>query len=112
AEKDIPSSVPNVAERQAAEVGFRGFLSAVLSSQRNMLAEDMFNDHRKLEEERVPVLAIWGKRDKIIPPSALGDMSQANRGARHMTVEEAGHGLPYTHPKTVVQAIKEFLREG
>ncbi|MFY0693216.1 MAG: alpha/beta hydrolase [Paracoccaceae bacterium] len=112
AEKDTLSTVPNIAHRQAAEVDYRGFLRSVLSSQRHMLAEDMFDDHRKLEEERVPVLAIWGKKDKVIPPSALGDMSQANRGARHMTIEDAGHGLPYTHPRTVIEALKEFLREG
>ncbi len=96
-------------QRQLAESDYRGFLGSVLSSARNMLKTDQTDLHRKLANERVPTLAIWGEEDSVIPLSALGRMTQANRYVFHDTVAGADHGLPYTHPEAVVKVTKDFL---
>ena len=100
------------AEKQLAESDYRGFLPAVLSSARHMLREDQQRHHRTLENSRVPTLAIWGEEDTVIPMSALGEMTKANRAVRHHTVPGADHGLPYTHPEAVLKEVRDFLLNG
>ncbi len=104
------TAVPDIAERQIAEADRRGFHAAVLSSRRGMLAEDMTETHASLGKAGVPTLAIWGEADSVIPASSIGKMTKANRNAQHVTVPDAGHGLPYTHPTAVSIAIAKVLK--
>lgn len=104
-----PLDTSEISRRQREEVDYRGFLRAVLSSQRNMLRENQTDDHNRLENERVPVLAIWGEEDTVIPIKALGLMTQANRSTRHAQISGAGHSLPYTHPTEIISSIRDFL---
>ncbi len=97
------------AQKQLAESEFRGFLPAVLSSARHMLRDDQRPLHRALENTRVPTLALWGDEDSVIPLSALGEMTQANRSVVHHVVPGADHGLPYTHPEAVAKEVRTFL---
>lgn len=95
--------------RQLAESDYRGFLPAVLSSGRHLLKGHQTAQHQKLGAENVPTLAIWGEVDAVIPISAMGEMTQANRLVIHETVSGADHGLPYTHPGEVTRIIRDFL---
>lgn len=109
---DGTSADPKRAEfaaKQLAESDYRGFLPAVLSSSRHMLKQHQADKHQTLETERVPTIAIWGEDDTVIPLSALGEMTKANRAVVHETVANADHGLPYTHPQDVAKAVKTFL---
>ncbi len=106
-----PCAVEGLPAAQMAETRTRGFLPAVLSSRRHMLREDMEPCHRRIAAQRIPVLAIWGESDPVIPLSAMGRLAQVNPAARHEMVEGAGHGLPYTHPKHIHAALQSFLRE-
>ncbi len=105
------AELPDLARRMAGEMDLRGTLPAVLSSQRGMMAEDLEPVHRRIAGGTLPVLAIWGGQDKVIPLTALGRLAQINRRARQVELEDAGHGLPYTHAAQVFEAVREFLRE-
>jgi len=94
---------------QDAETRMRGYLPAVLSSQRNMLAETLEDEHRALAEQGVPVQAIWGEMDTSIPLRAMGKLVECNRDAHQVTIRGAGHGLGYTHPDEVLAAIRGDL---
>jgi len=104
------SNHEEIAIRQEREMRFRGFLPAVLSSQRNFLHQSSVPDHQKLENERVLTLGIFGDADEVIPIGALGKLAQANRAAHLETIEGAGHGLPYTHTAEIVEALRAFLQ--
>ncbi|MEL6838149.1 MAG: alpha/beta hydrolase [Pseudomonadota bacterium] len=97
-----------VAQRQ--ELSRRGYLPAILSSRRGMLAQSSRKDHRKLAREDVPVIAIWAENDQIIPISALGVLAQWNRAARQEVVAEADHALPYTHTDQLLKALRAAMR--
>lgn len=97
--------------RQVEESRNRGFLPAVLSSQRNMLAEDQTEDHRALANTFVLVLAIWGDADRVIPPAASDRLGQANPRARQLVLAHAGHGLPYTHAREITAELQSFMRD-
>jgi pimeloyl-ACP methyl ester carboxylesterase len=99
------STVPDIAARQIAETKARGFLPAVLSSQRNILAADQSAQHRALAAAGVPVAAVWGGADAVIPLSARDRLAVLNPAAHQTVVADATHGLPHTHPETVAALL-------
>jgi len=110
-EAKIPSQIPDIYAMQKADTYVRGFLPAVLSSQRNLLVGGLDREHKILAKASVPVAAIWGEADAVIPLSGLGKLTELNHKARQTMIPAAPHSLPYTYPKEVIKAIQEFLRE-
>ncbi|SEW39648.1 Pimeloyl-ACP methyl ester carboxylesterase [Cognatiyoonia koreensis] len=105
------SEVDGVKRAQRDQLGRRGFLPAVLSSRRGMLAETQKEAHQTIGRADVPVIAIWGEADDVIPISALGTIAQWNRNARQETIPGAGHGMPYTHATAVIEKLRAILIE-
>lgn len=103
--------VERVLVAQRAELSRRGYLPAILSSRRGMLAESMEKDHRILGREDVPVVAIWAEQDEVIPISALGVLAQWNRSARQEVVARTDHAVPYTHPQELLEALGNAMRD-
>jgi pimeloyl-ACP methyl ester carboxylesterase len=106
AERVLPSEVEGIVDYQQAELSKRGFVPAVLSSLRGILPRPLEKEHRAISREGIPVLAIWGRDDAVIPIRAMGQLTQWNRVARHEVIEGAGHGLTYTHAAAVLRAIE------
>lgn len=106
-----PSTVPDIYTKQKKDTYVRGFLPAVLSSLRNLLANDLSKEHKILAKSGIPVAAIWGETDTTIPLSGLGNLSEINRTAYQTMVPNTGHSLTYTAPEKVIIAIQESLRE-
>lgn len=105
-----PLAVPDLPAVQVAQTRTRGYLPAVLSSQRGILAEDMAPEHADIAAWDIPVLAIWGQDDRVIPLAAMGRLAEINRAAMQEMVPGAGHALPVTHPRECIATIAEFLR--
>jgi pimeloyl-ACP methyl ester carboxylesterase len=97
-------------EVQLAELRRPGFLAAVLSSRRGALAARLETEHRAVAAAGVPVVAIWGETDEVVPLRALGTLSSWNRQAAQEVVK-AGHGLPHTHATEVMEILRGVLRE-
>ena len=89
----------------------RGFLPALLSSRRNMLAMNSLEDHKQIARLQIPVLAIWGDADPVIPRRSLSKLAELNPEARHVEIKGAGHNLLQTHPTKVATALQNFLDE-
>ncbi|MBB93157.1 MAG: alpha/beta hydrolase [Rhodobacteraceae bacterium] len=111
AERDLPSSVTGIVDRQQAELTYRGFVPSVLSSLRGILSEDFEPDHRALRKGNVPVIAIWGRDDDVVPLTAMGKLTEWSRHARQDVIDGAGHGLPYTHTAEVLAALRGTLTD-
>lgn len=105
-ERHLPSAIENMVDRQIAETRWRGFAPAVLSSLRGILSEDMRDAHTIIAQSGLPVLAIWGEADEVIPISGLGKLAEWNRTARQDVVEGAGHTLAYTHVDEVAALLQ------
>ncbi|MDZ7710765.1 MAG: alpha/beta fold hydrolase [Roseovarius sp.] len=105
AERALPSTVPGIVDRQQAELRWRGFVPAVARSVAGILAEDMGETHAAIARGGVPVRAIWGAEDSVIPLSRKARLAEINPGARQVVIEGAGHGLTYTHTDRVLAAI-------
>ena len=107
AERSLPSAVEGIHDRQLAQLACRGFVRSVLASLRGTLREPYEEAHRAIAGHGLPVLAIWGREDRVIPLRAMGTLAQWNRAVRHAVIDGAGHGLPYTHAEAVARAIAE-----
>ncbi len=104
-----PSSVENVVERQQNELRYRGFVPAVLSSLRGILRDSAEQDHRALSAAKIPVLAIWGEDDPLIPKSSAGKLAQWNHNSLQEVIDGADHSLAYTHTAQVLNAISNSV---
>ncbi len=111
AERALPSEVDGIVDYQQAELDRRGFVPAVLASLRGMLAQSLEQAHRSIGRSDIPVLAIWGRDDRVIPLAAMGQLAQWNRAARHEVIDGAGHGLTYTHATAILTAIEADLAD-
>lgn len=109
AERGLPGPIANMVDLQIAETRMKGFAPAVLSSLRGMLDEDLETAHRSVAEAGVPVLAIWGEKDEIIPLSCRDTLAEWNPKARQEVVAGAGHTLTYTHVGAVMAALEKTL---
>lgn len=111
-QREFDSAVPDIWTKQIAEMRYHGYFAAMLSSLRHLVAKDQSAEHRAIAEQDLPVLAVWGERDDVISLSCLGKLAQINRNARQVSIPGAPHGLIYTHPKQVREALQELMRDG
>lgn len=112
--KTIPNKGPNrkidtVLRAQRKQLDRRGYMPAILSSRRGILAETFEDEHRTLARKGIPVLAIWGRLDGVIPLRASATLCEWNRGARHEMIDDADHGLPYTHGEELQEALSAVI---
>lgn len=109
AERNLPSSVLEIYDLQEAELEFKRFIPAVLSSLRGILRRPLKAHHLRIADTNIPTLAIWGKQDTVIPISAMGTLAEWNRAVEHEQIADAGHGLTYTHTDAVLNVLKDRL---
>ncbi len=107
--RSTPTVIPDFEDRQAAETRTRGYLPALLSSRRHLLAHASHGDHGRIRDHGTRVLAIWGAEDPVIPLAAMGKLASLNPRARHEQIAGAGHNLLQTHPAQVAEALRTFL---
>lgn len=100
---------PAVHQGQADQLKYKRFIAAVLASRRGILTDVLRDEHRCIHAAGIPVLAVWGAKDSVIPASAIGSLAEWNRSAEHEVIAGAGHGLPYTQADAVIQAIRNHL---
>ena len=104
-----PSAVEDIVARQIAELGYRGYVRSVLSSLRGSLRRPIPDVHRRITQSGLPVAAVWGREDQVIPLDNLGRLAQWNRAARQEVIDGAGHGLPHTHVPELATVLRDLM---
>jgi pimeloyl-ACP methyl ester carboxylesterase len=99
----------DIEKMETFQLSRRGYLPAVLASQKGILAQSQTAAHRTLGRNGIPVFAVWGQGDDIVPLSAMGVLTIWNRNVIHAEIKGAGHGLPYTHPQETVAAFTDMM---
>ena len=110
AEENEPTSVPGINDMQRAEMGFKGFFPAVHQSVVGMLTEPFERFHTTLRDRSMPMLAIWGEVDDVIPLSAKDKLQRWNPSVEHHVIMGAGHGVTYSHTPEVLAHMIPFLK--
>jgi 3-oxoadipate enol-lactonase len=62
-----------------------------------------------LPKVSVPTMVVAGKHDTVRPPAGTEELAKKIPGARFELIEEAGHFLPTTGPKTLLKLLNDFL---
>ncbi len=94
---------------QCRETRYGGFLGAVLSSVRNVTQLDMSQAHRVLADRDLPVLAVFGEKDRTIPISGAMSLRTLNRKSQIVELPGVGHGMAFTHADQVAAKVVSFL---
>jgi 3-oxoadipate enol-lactonase len=71
----------------------------------------MTNMLHMLPKISVPTMVVAGKHDTVRPPAGTEELAKKIPGARFELIEEAGHFLPTTGPKTLVRLLREFFKK-
>jgi pimeloyl-ACP methyl ester carboxylesterase len=64
---------------------------------------------KRLYRLTAPTLVVWGAADRLIVPAYAERWKAMIPGTRVVTVENAGHMLPYEEPDALVRALDDFL---
>ncbi|WP_420861552.1 alpha/beta fold hydrolase [Algirhabdus cladophorae] len=102
--------VGGVVDKQLDEFKRRGYLRAVLSSMRGILADEQEEAHQDVSRHVIPLVAIWADGDTVIPVSGMAKLAKWNHRAQQDIIKGAGHDVAYTHPVEVVDAIRKLTR--
>lgn len=111
ADQTAAYDVHDIVSVQRAEHHRQGYFPAVLSSSRGVMAESTEAAHRAIGRAGIPAIAIWGKRDKVVPLSAVGLLSQWNRNTMQEVMDDADHTLPFSHADALAARLRDVLRE-
>jgi pimeloyl-ACP methyl ester carboxylesterase len=60
---------------------------------------------------KMPVLVVWGLKDKALLPIQLDGLDKVVGDLRIVVEQDAGHFMPWEKPETVTMAIRDFLAE-
>lgn len=64
---------------------------------------------KRLYRVTAETLVLWGSEDRLIPPIYAGRWAQLISGAKTLSIERAGHMVPYEQPEAFVRAVSQFL---
>ncbi len=62
-------------------------------------------------EPQMPVLVIWGMKDKALLPIQLEGLQNHVPDLRWVLEQDAGHFIPWEKPEVVTAAIRDFMAE-
>lgn len=94
-------------EARFAAADFPDFARAIARSVGGVLAAES----QPLERLTMPVLAIWGRQDKIVPIRRSAELVAAIPHARLRVIERCGHVSMLEHPGEFNRHLDEFLRD-
>jgi cis-3-alkyl-4-acyloxetan-2-one decarboxylase len=91
-----------------SRAGTLAFQREIPLTERDRSARLMGSIHERLPELDVPVLLVWGLRDRVFQPVFLEQWRELFPEARTAELEDAGHFLVEDRPEAVTEAIAEF----
>lgn len=102
--------VAKVLAFQKRELTYQGYLPALVSSLQGILSAKMERAHKDIAAHGLPVKAIFAAEDETIPRAgAEGLLAEWNPAATRHVIEGTGHGITYTHPGKIMDAVGDFL---
>jgi pimeloyl-ACP methyl ester carboxylesterase len=92
-----------------SRVGILAFQREIPLTERDRSAPLMGSIHERLPSLDVPVLLVWGLRDRVFQPVFLEQWHELFPAAETVELEDAGHFLVEDRPERVTEALLEFV---
>jgi pimeloyl-ACP methyl ester carboxylesterase len=106
-----PEQFPEYVSQYRAQMEFKGFRHALLSTLQNYLTRDRREDYRRLGLIAKPVLLIWGKLDKDVPFELSQKVLENVPQAEFHPLDGEAHAFYYESPEKVNPLLIQFLNE-
>ena len=74
-------------------------------------AHKPLSTYAPLPKLKMPVLVVWGLKDKALLPIQLGGLGDWVEDLRIVVEPDAGHFIPWEKPEAVTSAIRDFIAE-
>ncbi len=101
--------LPAYVDKYRAQLPYRGFKRALLSTMRNMPLTRMGDVYRRVGQQGRDILLIWGREDRTIPFPTSERVRAALPKAIFHAIEGAGHMPHYEKPEIVNPILVDFL---
>lgn len=69
-----------------------------------------YDAREQLDAISVPILAIWGEHDQLVPESAVAEVAASVQNGQLQLIAEAAHASPLEQPGSVAQVLDEFFK--
>jgi pimeloyl-ACP methyl ester carboxylesterase len=106
-----PDLVAEFQERYSVQIGYKGYIRAILSTIRNGMLGSFAETYKQIGTQQVPVLLFWGRDDKTVPFAYSADICAAIPQIQFHAVDDCGHIPHYEKPEVVNPILLEFLNE-
>ena len=101
-----PAEMLPLFEQQAS---YRGYTNALLSTLRHYPMGEMSERYQVVGQANIPVHAIWGTADQVVPYCGLAEMAEDVPQLTSTTLDEGNHNITYARAQEVTQAILSAL---
>ncbi|MCX2977128.1 alpha/beta fold hydrolase [Candidatus Marimicrobium litorale] len=110
AEVDAERAPGNMLTLFDAQAGYKGYSDALLSTLRHYPMGDFGDRYRALGATNIPVTAIWGTADSIVPYTGAALMADAVPQMELITLENGNHNITFGQPAAVADALLKALK--
>jgi pimeloyl-ACP methyl ester carboxylesterase len=104
-----PAEVQRFRDRYRAQMQFRGFKRAIVSTLRNKAVHGSPDSYARLGQLDVPVLLIWGREDRTLPLEQSQPILKLVPRAEFHIIANAGHIPNVERPEIVNPILLSFL---
>ena len=105
-----PAHIKAFAAKYMVQMGYKGFMRALLSTMRNGMLGDFSVTYRKVGQAGIPALLFWGRDDKTVPFVNSDLIRKAIPQAEFHAFERCGHIPHYEKPDEANPLLLEFLK--
>lgn len=102
-----PADMLDKFDQQAA---YSGYTDALLSTLRHFPMANLADRYRIVGETDIPVTAIWGTADNIVPYEGAALMAEDVGQLKLITLPDGGHNIAYARAEEVAAAMVSALR--
>jgi pimeloyl-ACP methyl ester carboxylesterase len=102
-------AIPDIVERYEVQMAYEGYLRSLLSTMRHFPMGEMEAEFERVGAAGIPLLAVWGDRDSIVPPANAKRVAGAVPQAQVEMIAGGTHAITYSEPERVSAALIRFF---
>jgi len=106
-----PAYVEHFLAKYKAQMKYKGFGRAILSTIRNNMLGSFMDVYHELGKMDKDILLFWGRDDNTVPFEHSNDVRAALPNVQFHAIENCGHIPHYEKPEEVNPILLEFLRK-
>jgi len=108
--RDTGSAIPDIVDRYIEQISYKGYLRSLISTHQHFPMNEMRPIYDVVGKRSLPVAAIWGDADKVVPYDGAAHLKRAIPRVRLTTISGGPHSITYTEHDKVAAALVGFFR--